>query len=88
MSYQEKSNTVESLRRALEEAERDLREHNRINRSDAVSKLRDYVRDLQRIENEAKELAKEVGLVFYYSSGYEEWSWQDEDGWSASSANC
>lgn len=88
MSYQEKSNTVESLRRALEEAERDLREHKRINRSDAVSKLRDYVRDLQRIENEAKELAKEVGLVFYYSSGYEEWSWQDEDGWSASSANC
>lgn len=79
---------VEELRRQLAEAEQKLKEQQRLSRAGVIKRLTEIKNEMVGLENEAKELAETVGLVFYYSKGYDEWSWIDSDNWSYSSADC
>ena len=79
---------VQSLRDQLAQAEAKLRKEQQNNKQSVVEKLNEIKRQMEALEEQAKQLAETAGLVFYYSSGYEEWSWMNESDWSESSQHC
>jgi hypothetical protein len=79
---------VEALRRQLADAETKLRQEQQSRRRDVVEQLGEIKKQMNAMEFKARELAESAGLVFYYSSGYEEWSWMNASEWSESSKHC
>lgn len=82
------SDDVVRLERELEEARNKLALQVKADRPAVVAQLAEIKASLDRQIREAEKLAKSVDLVFFYSSGYEEFSWLERENWSHSSQNC
>lgn len=79
---------LEMMREEMAKAELEYKNAIRDSRQEVIQKLRDIKAQLNSLVAEAETLAESVDLKFYYSSGYEEFSWADADNWSSSSAHC
>jgi hypothetical protein len=80
--------TIEALERQLALAKA---EHARAvvrNRPEAVKALAAIKRNIDNLVREAEEIARNADIVFYYSKGYDEFSWQNKEDWSYSSQDC
>lgn len=58
------------------------------NRPEAVKALAAIKRKIDDLVSEAEKIASAADIVFYYSNGYEEFSWQNKEDWSYSSQDC
>lgn len=76
------------MEQELNEARKQLATQVKANRPAVLAQLAEIKTSLDRQIAEAERLAKSVDLVFFYSSGYEEFSWLDKEDWSYSSQNC
>lgn len=79
---------LRNLRLQLAQAESEFAEQKRLTRPQAVERMSELRTQLEALEREAKKVAEDAGLVFYYSSGYEGWYWVESSDWSSSTANC
>jgi outer membrane protein TolC len=79
---------LEIMREEMAKAELEYKNTIRDSRQEVILKLREIKAQLNTLVSEAEKLAESVDLKFYYSSGYEEFSWADADNWSSSSAHC
>lgn len=57
-------------------------------RPTAVQALAEIKVKLDGLIEEAQAIARGADIVFYYSNGYEEFSWQNKENWSYSSQDC
>lgn len=80
--------TIEKLERDLAIAKAQHAKDVVRNRPQAVKALADIKTKLDTLVKEAQEIARTADIVFYYSSGYEEFSWQNKEDWSYSSQDC
>ena len=76
---------IQRLRRELAEAEAAYEDNKRVNQKAVLQNLEQLSKDMNRQYAEAEALARSVGLVFYFSSGYEEFNVVDGENWSSSS---
>ena len=79
---------VLKLERELAEARKQLATQVKANRPAVLAQLAEIKTSLDRQIAEATKLAASVDLVFFYSSGYDEFSWLDKEDWTHSSQNC
>jgi hypothetical protein len=79
---------VLKLEKQLEEGRKQLATQVQLQRPAVLAQLAEIKTSLDRQIAEAEKLAKSVDLVFFYSSGYNEFSWLDKEDWSYSSQNC
>lgn len=77
-----------NLEHQLNEARKQLARQVKEDRPSALKQLAEIKRSLDAQIKEAEAIAKAAGLVFYYSSGYEEFAWMDKEDWSESSKHC
>lgn len=82
------SERIRELEIALAEARNQRDQEARANRQGVVARLSELRREIDAKIIEAKKLAETADLVFYYSSGYEEFSWVDSQDWTSSTAHC
>lgn len=82
------SERIRELEIALAEARSQRDQEARDNRQSVVVRLSELRREIDAKIIEAKKLAETADLVFYYSSGYEEFSWVDSQDWTSSTAHC
>lgn len=82
------SDRIRELEIALAAAKDQRDREARANRQGVVARLSELRREIDAKIIEAKKLAETADLVFYYSSGYEEFNWVDSEDWSSSTAHC
>lgn len=58
------------------------------NRPQAAAALSEIKGKIDALIREAEQIASAADIVFYYSNGYEEFSWQNKEDWSYSSQDC
>lgn len=80
--------TIEKLERDLAIAKAQHAKDVIRNRPQAAKALSDIKTKIDTLVKEAQEIARAADIVFYYSSGYEEFSWQNKEDWSYSSQDC
>lgn len=79
---------LEEMRRTLANAEADFTKGRQARQRAAMSSLVRIKDEINALVNEATAIADSVDLTFYFSSGYDEFTWCDRDEWNSSSANC
>lgn len=80
--------TIEKLERDLAIAKAQHAKDVIRNRPQAAKALSDIKTKIDTLVKEAQEIARAADIVFYYSNGYEEFSWQNKEDWSYSSQDC
>lgn len=79
---------IETLERELNRAREQFAQQVREDRPAFVAQLAAIKKSLNEQIREAERIASAAGLVFYYSTGYEDFYWTEEENWSESSRNC
>lgn len=79
---------LEVMRKNMVDAERAYRIATESAQRSAIGRLQQLKVEIEGLVYEAEALADSVDLKFYYSSGYDEFTWSDADNWSSSSAHC
>lgn len=82
------SDTIEKLERDLAVAKAARAVEVSKNRPTAAGQLAVIKGKIDELVKEAQQIARDADLVFYYSNGYEEFSWQNKEDWSYSSQDC
>jgi hypothetical protein len=80
--------TIEALERELALAKAQHAKEVIRNRPQAAASLAAIKAEIDGLVRQAEEIARAADIVFYYSSGYEEFSWQNKEDWSYSSQDC
>lgn len=79
---------LDLLRKQLEDAEQAYKSTVESAQRSAIVRLKELKDEIHRLVYEAESLAESVDLKFYYSSGYDEFTWAQADQWNSSSAHC
>jgi len=79
---------IQLLRNKLAQAEADYASQRKATRQEVTTELAQIVSDIRVLEQRAEKLAESADLVFYYSGGYEEYTWVNKEDWSESSRYC
>lgn len=79
---------IQRLRKELAEAERKLEQEKKLNQKEVLAQLEECAKEMNRQYAQAEALASSVGLIFYFSSGYETFEIADSENWSESSKHC
>lgn len=79
---------LDLLKQQLVDAERAYKSTVESEQRKAIVLLREYKVEIEGLVSEAEALADSVDLKFYYSSGYDEFTWTQADDWNSSSAHC
>lgn len=82
------TDTIEQLERELAHARAEHAKSVIRSRPEAAQALAEIKAKLDDLIREAHKIAKAADIVFYYSEGYEEFSWQNKEDWSHSSQDC
>lgn len=82
------ADTIEQLERELAAAKAEHAKNITLSRPEAVKALAEIKAKLDSLVSEAHKIAEDADIVFYYSNGYEEFSWQNKEDWSYSSQDC
>lgn len=79
---------LERMRRDLADAENQFQNDKAKRQRAVVGELSDINNEIKALVRKAEATAEAVGLKFYYSEGYDEFTWGDADTWNSSSARC
>lgn len=79
---------IETLRQEAEAARAAFEAAQAEARRGVAAQLAELTASLDKQFQEAKKLAESVDMVFYFSSGYEEFGCVEKQDWSSSSLDC
>lgn len=80
--------TIEVLERELAKAKAEHAKAVIRNRPQAAASLAAIKSEIDGLIRQAETIAREADIVFFYSSGYEEFSWLNKEDWTYSSQDC
>uniref|UniRef100_A0AAU6VYT6 Uncharacterized protein n=2 Tax=unclassified bacterial viruses TaxID=12333 RepID=A0AAU6VYT6_9VIRU len=80
--------TIAALERELALAKEQHAKEVVRNRPQAAASLAAIKVEIDGLIRQAEAIASSADIVFYYSNGYEEFSWQNKEDWSYSSQDC
>ncbi|QHZ60097.1 hypothetical protein PJKIFABJ_00161 [Pseudomonas phage PE09] len=80
--------TIEVLERELAKAKAEHAKAVIRNRPQAAAALAEIKGKIDALVREAEGIAREADIVFFYSNGYEEFSWLNKEDWTYSSQDC
>ena len=80
--------TIAALERELALAKQQHAKEVVLNRPQAAASLAVIKAEIDDLIRRAEQIASAADIVFYYSNGYEEFSWQNKEDWSYSSQDC
>lgn len=80
--------TIEALERELAKAKAEHAKAVIRNRPQAAAALAEIKGKIDALVREAESIAREADIVFFYSNGYEEFSWLNKEDWTYSSQDC
>jgi hypothetical protein len=79
---------LDLLKQQMVDAERAYRTTVEGEQRKAIVRLRELKEEIEDKVREAEALADSVDLKFYYSSGYDEFTWSQAEHWNSSSQSC
>lgn len=79
---------LEQMKRDVAAAEQELETAKAERQRNVIGELSEINQEIKALVRKAEGIANSVDLRFYFNSGYEEFTWVDEDRWNSSSAHC
>lgn len=79
---------LEQMQRDLAAAEHEFEKAKAQRQRAVIGELSDINKEIKALVRKAESIAGAVDLKFYFSTGYEEFTWADVDTWDSSSASC